>query len=54
MNESSIKRRRGRPKKEQAGFSETKAALIRTGMEILIFYNFCTSHKITQIHPQNL
>lgn len=29
------KRRRGRPPKDQAGFSETKAALLRSGMEIL-------------------
>ncbi len=36
MNDISIiKRRRGRPPKDQAGFSETKAALLRSGMEIL-------------------
>ncbi|GEK11499.1 MULTISPECIES: TetR/AcrR family transcriptional regulator [Pseudoalteromonas] len=43
MNESSIKRRRGRPKKEQTGFSETKAALIRTGMEILTEKGFAAT-----------
>ena len=32
---SPIKRRRGRPPKDQAGFSETKDSLLRSGMEIL-------------------
>ncbi|MCG8017243.1 MAG: TetR/AcrR family transcriptional regulator [Candidatus Thiodiazotropha sp. 'RUGA'] len=30
-----LKRRRGRPPKDQAGFSQTKAELIRSGMEVL-------------------
>lgn len=34
-NPTPIKRRRGRPPKDQAAFSETKAALIQSGMEIL-------------------
>ncbi|MBL7002722.1 MAG: TetR/AcrR family transcriptional regulator [Gammaproteobacteria bacterium] len=32
---STVKRRRGRPPKDQAGFSETKATLIRSGIEVL-------------------
>lgn len=32
---TTIKRRRGRPPKDQAGFSETKAVLIRSGIEFL-------------------
>lgn len=34
-NSTSIKRRRGRPPKDQASFSETREALLRSGMEIL-------------------
>ena len=34
-NPTPLKRRRGRPPKDQAAFSETKAALIQSGMEIL-------------------
>lgn len=43
MSEHTVKRRRGRPKKEQTGFSETKAALIRTGMEILTEKGFAAT-----------
>lgn len=36
MSEQAVKkRRRGRPAKDQIGFSETKAELLRSGMEIL-------------------
>ena len=43
MTEDSPKRRRGRPKKDQAGHSETKAALLRAGMEILTERGFCAT-----------
>ncbi|MCW8928892.1 MAG: TetR/AcrR family transcriptional regulator [Gammaproteobacteria bacterium] len=34
-NISTIKRRRGRPPKDQTGFNDTKEALLRSGMELL-------------------
>ncbi len=38
-----IKRRRGRPPKDQAAFSETKADLIRSGMELLTEKGFSST-----------